>query len=207
MPEGPASPEGPVVDSRGRQISREVANELNTARFRVEPAVVAGRMWRRLFTEDDRQRLGGNIEACWPRLGTVRMWIKARGVSPERAVIDVARGVELMSEETARWLLRELDLESPQPPPPSERPVWRSETGELRIGDRVIRRIRVMREPSNIHQVLDAFQAAGWSSRIKNPLTRDQQQLHETLRSLNRDLEMVRFRAQEGGQAITWGLL
>jgi hypothetical protein len=198
------SREGIVVDSRGREISQEVASELNTARLRAQPAVVAERVWRRLFTEEDRQRLGGNLETCWPRLGTVRMWAQARGVSLERAIIEVAHGVGLMSDQTAHWLRRELDLETPPPRPPSDRPVWQAETGQLRAGDGVIRRVRVMREPSNIQQILDAFQSAGWPNRIDNPLPLGQQQLHQTLRSLNRGLAKVRFRAQEGGKAITW---
>ncbi len=193
-----------ITDSRGRHISRDVANELNTARHRVRAAVAAERMWRHLFTEEDRQRLGGDLETCWPRLGTIRMWMQARGVCLEQAVIEVALGLKLMSEETADWLRRELDLQSAPPKPPSDRPIWRADTGELLFEGRVIRHVRVLRDPSNIHQLLDAFEAAGWPARIDNVLPYGQQQLHETLRSLNRSLERIRFRSQGGGDAIIW---
>ena len=200
------SPEeaGNIVDSRGRPISREVASELKTALLRINPPVMAERMWRRLFTEEDREKLGGELQTSWPRLGTVGLWVQARGVSVEQAVIDVARGLDVMSEQTARWLRRELGLESENAAAPSDRPIWRAETGELRLGDLVIRRVRVLRQPSNIQQILDAFQAAGWPSRIPNNLPYGQEQLHQALRSLNTSLQTIRFRAQQGGTAIIW---
>ena len=191
-----------IVDSRGQRISGEVANELNRARLVIQPFMVAARLWRRLLTAEDRRRLGGSLESAYQRLGTARMWQEARGVSLERAVVDVARGVGRMSEATARWLSRELALDDP--PPPADRPIWHPEKGKLCFGSRVIRRVRMMRNPSNIQQILDAFQGAGWPSRIDNPLGTDQQRLHQALRSLNGSLEMIRFRSQEGGGAISW---
>ena len=85
--------------------------------------------------------------------------------------------------------------------------MWQADMGELQLGDRTIRRVRVKRTPSNIHRILDAFQAAGWPRRVRNPLSLGQQQIHETLRYLNRNQEMIRFRSQGGGGAITWELL
>ena len=130
--------------------------------------------------------------------------MQARKVSVEQAVIEVADGLDMMSEKKANWLRRELDLEAPESTPPSDRPIWREDTGELWFDGRVIRRIRVMREPSNIQLLLDAFEAAGWPARIDNILPEGQEQLHQTLRSLRRSLEKIRFRSQEGGAAILW---
>ena len=64
-----------------------------------------------------------------------------------------------------------------------------------------------MRNPSNIQQILDQFQLQLWPSRIDNPLESDQEKLHQTLRSLNQGLEKIRFRAQEGGEAVIWEYL
>ena len=195
---------GAITDSQGRRISRDVAGELEIAQCRVQSAVVADRMWRHLFTEEDRQRLGGDLQACWSGLGTIHMWMQARKVAVEQAVIDVAHGLGMMSKETVDFLRKELDLESADATPPSDRPIWREDTGELWFDGRVIRRIRVMREPSNIQLLLDAFEAAGWPARIDNILPEGQEQLHQTLRSLRRSLEKIRFRSQEGGAAILW---
>ena len=68
----------------------------------------------------------------------------------------------------------------------------------------MIRPVRVLRNPSNIQHVLDSFESAGWPSRIDNPLGLGQEQLHQTLRSLNRGLKAIRFHAQEGAEAVVW---
>jgi hypothetical protein len=159
-------------------------------------------MWRRLFTEEDRQRLGNDLEESYSQLRTVGMWQQARGVSGERAIIEVARGVNSMSPETADWLLRELGEVDHAPMP--DRPVWDMRTGELRFAGNVIRRLRVMRQPSNIQRILDAFQSAGWPVAVSNPLGNDQHQLSLTLYHLNRRLEAIRFHSVEGGRSVRW---
>lgn len=193
-----------VTDSAGRPISQAVVDELRTAALRIRSNVVAFRVWERVFTEEDRQKLGGDIEQCWPRLGTAGMWREARGGSLEQAVIDVANAVNLLDDNTANWLRRELDMVDGPTDAVEVRPVWDAERGELHWGNDVIRRVRVLRSPTNIQQILDAFQAAGWPNRIDNPLSFGQEPLHQTLRSLNRGLETIRFHGQEGAEAITW---
>jgi hypothetical protein len=191
--------------TRGLRVSPQVAEELTTQALRVEPWVSADRLWTRVLTEEDRQCLGGNLEECYPRLGTAGMWMELRGVSAERAVIEVARELGFLTEQTAQWLLREVGEEVPGQSSP-DHPSWHSERGELRLGVDVIRSVRVMAEPSNIQRILDAFQAAGWPARIDDPLPNgpDQQRLHQVVLSLNEGLEAVRFHVQEGGQAVTW---
>ena len=192
-----------VGDSRGLEISSDVICELEEARQRIRPAVMADRIWRRLLSDVDRQQLGGNLEQAWRRHGSVGMWMAVRGVSVERAIVDVACGLEVMSEHTAGWLLRELGEKENSHS--IERPHWDVESGELRLGGRIIRRVKIRRVPSNIQQVLDSFQEAGWPTRIENPVGDDQHQLHLTLQSLNRRLDLIRFHSHEGGRAISWG--
>ena len=191
------------ADSSGRTLRREVAQELQTQSLRIKPPVAATRLWERVLTEQDRQQLGGSLEQCYPRLGTAGMWMQIRRVSLERAVIEVARELGFLDQPTANWLLREVGEELPRSPSASL-PAWDRKSGILRLGKHTIRRIRVMKDPSNIQQILDAFQAAGWPARIPNPLSLGQQQLHESLRSLHWGLKKLRFRSQEGGRAITW---
>jgi hypothetical protein len=70
------------------------------------------------------------------------MWMELRGVSLERAVIEVAQALRSSDDWTARWLLREVGEETPLPIIP-DRPAWHPESGELRWGGQVIRRVRV----------------------------------------------------------------
>ncbi|MBL8798491.1 MAG: hypothetical protein JNM56_31640 [Planctomycetia bacterium] len=69
-----------------------------------------------MLTEEDRQGLGGDWEAAYRKYGTAGMWRALRGVSAERAVVDVAHRLNLLDARGCRWLLRELGevLESPR---------------------------------------------------------------------------------------------
>ncbi len=133
------------------------------------------------------------------------MWRQLRGVSQVRAVVDVAQVLGFLDETKRRWLLREVGEELPPHDLP-DRPSWRPATGRLRWRKQVIRTVRILSRPSNVRMILDAFEEAGWPPRIKNPLRngRDQQQLHQALRSLNKGLKKIHFHAQEGGRSITW---
>jgi hypothetical protein len=82
---------------------------------RIRAAASAARLWERVLSETDRQQLGGNLEVAWRTLGTAGMWMKLRGVSLPRAVVDAAWELDLMSDRTRRWLLRELG-EAPDEP-------------------------------------------------------------------------------------------
>ena len=130
--------------------------------------------------------------------------MNARGISMEQAVIEVAEAVNLMDGGTAAWLRRELGLGGPPSSPAADQPHWDADNGRLSFGGIEIRRVRIFRDPTNIQVILNDFEAAGWPTRIDNPLEVDQQKLHQALRSLNRGLVMIRFRAQEGAQAIVW---
>ncbi len=203
MSDDSGSREDVVTDTRGRPISKTVANELQTAAVRIRPAVVARRVWERLFSEEERQRLGADFEACWRRFGTAGMWMEARGVSFKQAVIEIAEGANLMDAGTAAGLRLQFDMEDATPVHAENQPSWNPDRGELKLGDCVIRSVRVLQIPSNIQQILDAFQTQGWPSRIDNPSGLSEQ-LHQTLRSLNRGLKRIRFHSQEGAQSIVW---
>jgi hypothetical protein len=206
MSNGPTV-EASIVDSLGRRISRQVAEILETLRSRVRSGLIAAEIWD-LFTDSERDHLGGDLQASWKRLGTVGMWMEARGGSLEQALVSVALAMELVNDRELRKLKRdlELDVEINDRVAPTEvaQPTWDSQNGELRFGDRVIRKTRVLRNPSNLQRIVEAFHVAGWPIRIDNPLSLGQEQLHQALRSLNKGLDAIRFRAQEGGRAIVW---
>jgi hypothetical protein len=62
------TPKSGSKDSQGRPIAPDVANELQTAYLRSKPAAMALRMWRRLFSEGDRELLGGDVEEAYQRM-------------------------------------------------------------------------------------------------------------------------------------------
>ncbi|MFH1268863.1 MAG: hypothetical protein ABIK89_24315 [Planctomycetota bacterium] len=167
------------------------------------------------MTEIDREHLGSDLKEYYGRLGTAGMWMELRGVSLERAVIEVARELGFLDEPTANWLLREIGEDTP-PPRGAAHPVWNRETGRLCWGKKVIRRVRIMKHPSSVQRILDAFQAAGWPSRIADPLSMGEKNaspisskkranaVRQVVRYLNKGLELIRFHVQEGGGAITW---
>jgi hypothetical protein len=180
-----------------------VVEELETQYLRLKAAASAARVWERVLSEQDRQSLGGDLNTCWRQLSTVGMWMKLRGVSQPRAIAELAHKLGFIDQTSYQWLLREIG-EKQDPQHPRDLPSWDESSGNLLWQTKVIRRIRVLASPSNIHIILDAFQRAKWKSKIKNPLRLGQQQLHQALRSLNQGLKKIRFHAQEGGKAITW---
>jgi hypothetical protein len=88
------------------------------------------------------------------------------------------------------------------------KPMWEKEVdghwiGELRVGQRVLRKVRPIAK--NIIEILDAFQDAEWAPSIKGPLPgNDQQQRHEAIRSLNTRLKGIRFCGDGKNERIRW---
>jgi hypothetical protein len=90
------------------ELPERAVEEVQTAWSRIQPFMAAARLWERVLTEAERQRLGGDLVQAHRQYGTAGMWARLRGVSPPRAVVDVAHALNLMDEATRGWLLREL---------------------------------------------------------------------------------------------------
>jgi hypothetical protein len=109
--------------------------------------------------------------------------------------------------------LQEVLSSKPKPtnaaqPPVDPKPCWvkvRSGAwvGELRIGDRVVRKVSA--KAVNVIPVLDVFQKKGWPGAIDDPSSQDNwQRRHETIRSLNRGLKVIRFHGDGTNKRIKW---
>lgn len=98
-----------------QSLSPRAAEELKTNALRIRAAACALRLWERIFTEEDRQRLGGDLQTAWRKHSTAGMWMMLRGVSLGRAVVEVAHALNLIDASTAGWLLRELGEVSTNP--------------------------------------------------------------------------------------------
>lgn len=89
-----------------------VLEELKTAYQRVRAAPSALRLWERVLSQEDRVRLGGDFAGAYAVHGTVGMWMRLRGVSFQRALVDVAGKIGFITAETQEYLLRGMgDLE------------------------------------------------------------------------------------------------
>lgn len=89
-------------------LSADAQEALQTAALQIGPVVSAALLWNRVLTPAERGQLGDDLGRAWSRSGTAGMWQRLRGGSRGRAVVDVARALDLVSAKTQRWLLREL---------------------------------------------------------------------------------------------------
>lgn len=94
-------------------------------------------------------------------------------------------------------------------------PIWDKTTGDLLLGDEVARKVAA--QAKNVRAVLDAFQAQNWPPRIDDPIGKidpakaeepqrmaNMTRLNETVKSLNKDFQGMRFHADGTGTRITW---
>lgn len=100
----------------GGAIPEWVKLDWQTAYLRVKGTAPALRLWHRVLTEEDRRRLGGDLEEAYARhKGAVGMWVKLRGVTVPRAVVAVAIAIGFLDAGTGQALLRALG-EDPDDP-------------------------------------------------------------------------------------------
>lgn len=91
------------------QPSKRALEELQTASLRISPVASAERLWERHLLPSDRERLGGDLaKAYCDNQGTAGMWMRLRGASLQRAVIEVAKILGFLDEENRTWLIREI---------------------------------------------------------------------------------------------------
>ncbi len=129
------------------------------------------------------------------------MWSKLhRGCSRPRAIIELGMRLDFLDDLAYDWLLREIG--ETHVPRDGKRPVWNPNSGQLHFGGKVIRKVRLMKQPSSVQVVLEAFEAANWPESIACP--RGMKSLSEALRTLNSGLKRITFHAQAGGTSISW---
>jgi hypothetical protein len=160
------------------------------------------------------------VQARWAELGLVFKMPRPGGEAPNGAqagtaleLTDTTQVDEL--DRAARKGLAELSEPWPHQQarihrqPSSGRgeskPRWDDERGELIHEEKVIRRVS-RGKAVNVVRVLQAFEAVGWPSRVPSPFGNDWEKMHETIRSLNKGLQVIRFRADGTGKGVLWDL-
>jgi len=76
--------------------------------YRIRCTGSAERLWNRHLSDQDRQRLGNKFEAAYRARGTAGMWVALKGISLDRAIIEVGHRLNFLTEADFEWLLRKI---------------------------------------------------------------------------------------------------
>jgi hypothetical protein len=163
------------------------------------------RIWNDFLTEPERAQLGGNIVQAINRRSPVRCWMFLRGVNDAQAIYELADFLGLVHDGDRRWLAPEIE-QLPNADLSHHAPRWVPEVGELRLGNRVIRKVRLARIPTGAQRILDAFERLGWPTQAPSPFsdTREPGATRSYVKQLNKNLQSIRFGVQGAGSFVTW---
>lgn len=186
-------------------LDRNVRDALMEAGARVVLTVSKCRFWEDHLTDRQRNELGDPQEAFKKHGGVIGVWRKFHGGSQPRAIIECAWRLGYLTADKREWLIEKIGeaQQSDSNGKTTSRPVWDRATGKLTMDGKLIRQVRVMKY-NHLPEILDAFEVRGWPRSIPNPLSADQQAVHDTVRTLNWRLRKIRFHSQEGGKSIYW---
>jgi len=132
----------------------------------------------------------------------LRVVAQQREVSAERALIDLARSLDIVGAGRYENLRRAIG----EPIDDHHRnvPDWDAASGELRFNGEVVR--RVSPRATNARLLLDAFQEDGWDPRIDSPLRggKNSRKLREAVRTLKQGLTKLDFFCDGKGEGVQW---
>ncbi len=74
---------------------------------RVRTIGVAIELWEKVFSHEERKRLGADLNTALQNRGVIRMWTNLHGCTDVRAVLDIALAVNLLSSTHHKWLMNE----------------------------------------------------------------------------------------------------
>lgn len=190
--------------SRG-SMTPSLSEELQKHEFRLQDPETAHHVWHRMLSDSERLRLG-TLEGQYRDGRTVGIWMRAKNVSRELAIVQLSIQFGLPPADAA-WILEELGETLPNDHEHAPgRPNWNRERGELTFDGEVVRQIARVNQARNIVLILDAFQEEGWPRRIDDPLpgTGGAERLGNTLRRLRERLSAITFERDGTGEGITW---
>lgn len=189
-------------------LSAPVRTALETAESRVLAFASYERAWERIFTSEERARLGGSIFRYRQEHGVnlIQIYTQLRCTTQYRATIELAEQLNFLSASDSLWLLRETGSLEDAPSAVSRAPAWDRESYVLRLENVAIRTIKLPTKATNIVRILDSFEARGWPRRIEDPLPNgpDPIRLAAALRSLNQGLQQISFHKDGTGEGIRW---
>jgi hypothetical protein len=209
MPESPNLPDFP----------KEVIAELQATGLRVTQGVPAFRALKAVLTPQEWRRVERKIEEFFPSSNggshpseagakrppfyAIRKLMELRKSSQPRAILELGRGLNFLTDVDYQRLLREIG-EAERKPARSKLPVWNRETGTLQFEGSEIRKVRSPSVARHATAILDTFEGHRWPSRIANPIGETGQTLHDAVKALNRGLKKISFHVEGDGWQISW---
>jgi hypothetical protein len=133
--------------------------------------------------------------------------MQLRSVSQYRATIELAQKLNILTKNDSLWLLHETGEVSESELKPTRKPSWDKSSHVLRIDNEEIRTIKRPAAATNIMQILDAFEKAGWPRRVDDPIIPkkvDSIRLAAAVLSLNKGLQQIRFSKDGSGAGVVW---
>ena len=173
---------------------------------RVQNTTAARRLWQQIFTDQDRAKCGGDIDAAYQAGRVIGMWRTARGGDTDHALLDAARALGFLTAEYHENLTR-LCFGHGQKQG-SNKPHWDKEARQLTYQDVLVREVKRPKQAGNIVAILDAFEAAGWPPRIDDPHGRksNDETRRRDVENLNKKLlqPVMRFACDGTGTGFLW---
>jgi hypothetical protein len=99
-----------TTDSRD-QLASEVVEEMNSHFLTANSTRVAELLWNEVFTVTEKANLPESLDAARRRFSVPQMWMRVRGGTLSRAVVDILHELDLMGPHHYRRLLRQLGEE------------------------------------------------------------------------------------------------
>ena len=87
------------------KLSPDAEKKFESCYFQVQSPPAASLLWNGL-TSAEQRALGGDFPSALVKWSTARMWMRLRGVSKPRAIIDVAARLAIITEWEKSWLLQ-----------------------------------------------------------------------------------------------------
>ena len=181
----------------------KLKKKFDELRLKVEDVPVAIGIWDSLFTNKERESLGGDAYKAWKAHGgTAGMWSKVREVTPARAVVDIAYEFDWLDTRTRAQLIKAFGEEEP----PSVLPRWIKPKGEVLFRGVVVRRIARPLQAKKIVIILDVFEELGWPRQIDDPVTSGPHNAarRRVIESLNKGLTDIHFICVGDGERFGW---
>ena len=96
-----------VTIKRPKTPSKKAVEKLQEAALRIRTPMTANDIWFEMFTEIQRERLGGDFDAAYAKGGSIKMWSRVHGCTEVRAVIEIAYLFDFLTPHVREWLLAE----------------------------------------------------------------------------------------------------
>jgi hypothetical protein len=128
--------------------------------------------------------------------------VQHRGISAERALIDLAHDLDLLNSGRYKGLRRAIG--EPMDERIDDVPIWNAADGELSLAGVVIKEISP--RAKNVRLILDAFEEDRWANHIDSPLPggANSRRLREAVYSANERLSGIKLFCDGRGAGIGW---